>query len=157
MYEDRLLAKGIVYNMAQLLSEKELAFAKNDTGYFNVKASLDNQSLKQLMDNFGEAKMTPNEETAFEILKRKLADLYGFEKRMPKQGFNEQERYNQLLHEANEKIDFLADIQMTEGKRIFDNTASILNSMKIHTQIEAYFLLIMAVLIQIMVLIKPRD
>jgi hypothetical protein len=157
IYEDRLVAKSMVYEMNDLVHLKNIAAVEQDSVFFSRRNIEVQKRLDSLFVSFTETRLTPFEKTVVEILSRELVKLKTQEARMIEGNFFVDESYRETIAESKKRLRSLADIQMQEGNRLFNSSEEILRSMQIHTQVELYFLVAMAILIQVILLIKPKD
>ncbi|MFY0675533.1 MAG: MCP four helix bundle domain-containing protein [Bacteroidia bacterium] len=158
IYEDRLVAKSMVYEMNELVHQKNIAAIKNDSTFFAKRNLVLQGKMDSLFVAFTETKLTPFEKTVVEILSREIAELKKYEVEMTKgNSFSVPGLYAETIAETKKRLRSLADIQMKEGNRLFNSSEDILRSMQVHTQVEMYFLVAMAILIQVIILIKPKD
>ena len=157
IYEDRLVAKSMVYEMNDLVHLKNIAAVEQDSEFFSRRNIEVQKRLDSLFVSFTETRLTPFEKTVVEILSRELVKLKTQEARMIEGNFFVDESYRETIAESKKRLRSLADIQMQEGNRLFNSSEEILRSMQIHTQVELYFLVAMAILIQVILLIKPKN
>jgi hypothetical protein len=157
IYEDRLVAKSMVYEMNDLVHLKNIAAVEQDSVFFSRRNIEVQKRLDSLFVSFTETRLTPFEKTVVEILSRELVKLKTQEARMIEVNFFVDESYRETIAESKKRLRSLADIQMQEGNRLFNSSEEILRSMQVHTQVELYFLVAMAILIQVILLIKPKN
>lgn len=157
IYQDRLIAKGLVYELSDIIHRKEMAWVTVDSVFFRKKNPKVNATFDQLLQQFVSTKLTPNERTVFTKLSRDVEELHKYEASLNQVPFSINSGFSQTIEAIKNKLRSLADIQMKEGERIFNNSEGTLNSMKFYTQIELYFLILLAVAIQVIIMIKPKD
>lgn len=61
-----------------------------------------------------------------------------------------------LLDETTEILDALSQIQLTEGNRQMNITKRAVEDIELFTELEIYFLIFLAILIQIVILYNPK-
>lgn len=156
IYEDRLIAKGIVFEISQLVQEKELAHALSDTAFFRKRKKAVDEEVKILMGRFSETKLTDNEERIFGDLKSNLALLVEYENPEYQPEVGLEDLVNTQFSLVKEELKALSKIQIEEGKRLVLVSQKAIEMVDLFTQIEIYFLIFMAVLIQIIILYSPK-
>jgi hypothetical protein len=153
MYEDRIVASHLLFEMSSIIQEKQIAVLTLDTPFLENKNNKHNQALNQLIDKYRLTKLTEKEEFVFNQLQEELKSLKQKERpttdRTDAEVLKSFEKINKNLHE-------LSKIQVDEGRRqvfISDKAKDMIN---LFTQVEIIFLVIMALLIQIIILYKPK-
>jgi endonuclease III-like uncharacterized protein len=58
IYEDRLIANDLIFEIAQLVQQKEIALIRKDSIFFKQKNSKLNNSISNLIFNYEETKLT---------------------------------------------------------------------------------------------------
>lgn len=156
IYEDRLVAKGIVFEISQLVQEKEMAHALADEEYFTKKNEATDEHIRILLGNFSDTKLTENEKRIFSDLKSNLSHLSTYEA----PGFQSTQESQELVQSRfrliKEELNALSKIQIEEGKQLMLASQRAIEMVDLFTQIEIYFLIFMAILIQIIILYKPK-
>lgn len=156
IYEDRLVAKGIVFEISQLVQEKEMAHALEDEEYFTKQSQADNEHIRILLGNFSETKLTENEKRIFDDLKTNLSHLATYEAPDFQPTSESQELVQSRFRLINEELSALSKIQIEEGKQLMLSSQRAIEMVDLFTQIEIYFLIFMAILIQIIILYRPK-
>lgn len=157
IYEDRLVAKYYIYEITNLVHEKELIVLKNDTVNFKNKVQDINQNINSTISNFENTKLTSEEAEIFQNLKDNLERLEKVENNY----IDDKSKYkSDILNELDNiasNLDALSKIQITEGSRQMSIGKKALNNVELFTQIEIYFLVFLAILIQIIILYNPKQ
>tara|TARA_R110002050_G_scaffold69210_2_gene149766 strand:+ start:21063 stop:21671 length:609 start_codon:yes stop_codon:yes gene_type:complete len=156
IYEDRLIAKSIIYDLSNHLHRKEIALITGDSSFFQNENSTLNSHISECVNQFSSTKLTQKEKITFDDLKLSLQNLEDQEKDLF-QG-NPQAKSKQLkqIDEIKTKLNTLANIQMEEGKRQVMISEKAMSSIELFTQMEIYVLLGLAILVQILIMYKPR-
>lgn len=157
IYEDRLVAKGIVFEISQLVQEKEMAHALADEAYFRKKNEATDEHIRILLGNFSDTKLTENEKRIFNDLKSNLGHLSTYEMPDFQPTQENQELVQSRFRLIKEELNALSKIQIEEGKQLMLASQRAIEMVDLFTQIEIYFLIFMAVLIQIIILYKPKS
>lgn len=157
IYEDRLIAKGIIYDMSKLVHEKELATTKSDSLFFTDNNNQINNRLNELILNFEQTKLTKEEEQVFSTLKDDILALNKAENRYVKSNFAEKPRYLNQIQIIKKDLNALSDIQIDEGKRQMSISKKAIDTVELFTQLEIYLLIVLAITIQVIVMYKPKN
>tara|TARA_R110000868_G_scaffold275317_1_gene535061 strand:- start:488 stop:1096 length:609 start_codon:yes stop_codon:yes gene_type:complete len=156
IYEDRLIAKSIIYDLSKQFHRKEIALLKADSSFYQQENQATNSLIEEALAQFTSTKLTSKEALIFEDLKLSIADLQAKEATL----LNDAEKNypNQLLliQEIESKLNALAAIQLEEGKRLVLISEKAMNSIELFTQMEIYVLLGLAILVQILIMYKPK-
>jgi hypothetical protein len=156
IYEDRLVAKDILFEISLIIQRKQIAFIKSDTAFFENENLLLNQKKDDFLLSFTKTKLTDEESRFFDFLKEDLESLKASEK-LAFQSEDARKQMESIFTIVNEHIHLLSKIQLEEGRREMFISKRVLNSVELFTQIEIYFLIILAVLVQILVIYKPKE
>lgn len=157
IYKDRLVAKSYIYEMSKLIHDKELAILKNDTVFLKNSFKNINQNIKISISNYEKTKLTTEEAEVFQDLKSYLSRLERTESEFLKDKTKNKSEILNLLNSINDTLDSLSQIQLTEGNRQMNITKRAVEDVELFTQIEIYFLIFLAVLIQIIILYNPKS
>ena len=153
IYEDRLIAKDIVFDISLLINEKKLANVLEDSIFFKNKNSAVNNNIDQLLLKFESTKLTTKERSVFLNLKEELNELYKKEVNTSK---NKTE-INSQIEAVEYTLQALSNIQIQEGAVQLSLSKKALDSIELFTKLEIYFLIFLAVIIQIIILYNPKD
>lgn len=157
IYEDRLVAKGIVFEISQLVQEKEMAHALSDAEYFTKNSQAADEHIRILLGNFSATKLTVNEKRIFDDLKSNLVLLTKYETPEYQLQTGNEDLVDVQFSLIKEELKALSKIQIDEGKQLMLASQRAIEMVDLFTQIEIYFLIFMAVLIQIIILYKPKS
>jgi len=154
MYEDRIVASDLLFEMARIIKEKQIAVLTSDTIFFDSENDKYNREIEQLVDNYRLTKLTEKENLAFNQLQEELKSLKQKEK-------SSNNLSNGDLLKSIEKIDQhlykLSKIQLHEGKQQVFISNRAKDTINLYTQGEIIFLILMAVLIQVIIFYKPKE
>ena len=154
MYEDRLVASDILFDISAIIKEKHIAILTFDTAFFNARNLEYNQNLNQLIQNYGQTKLTPKEKLVFDQLKTELNNLQKVE--LPSHNLT---NGSKLVHiqKIYSQLKSLSKIQIQEGRRQVFISNKAKDLINLFTQGEICLLVIMAILIQVIILYKPQS
>jgi hypothetical protein len=156
IYEDRLLAKVLIYDIAQSVHEKELALAAADTAFWRTRNVAVNTSILQDLASFEQTKLTYKENRVFDNLKQSLQRLTNAETAFLHARFADKSELSRGLAGIRGLLDELSVIQVDEGSRQMAISQRALETAELFTQIEIYLLIVLAIVIQIMIIYQPR-
>ncbi|UKM65053.1 MCP four helix bundle domain-containing protein [Flavobacteriaceae bacterium GSB9] len=156
IYEDRLIAKDLIFEMSQAVQEKELALVLPDSVFYKGQNAKVNQAIQGLISTFETTKLTLEEGDVFDTLKENFKALKEEEASFVNSSFTDKNRVTKRVAEINGNLQVLSDIQITEGKRQMSITKRALDTVELFTQIEIYILVFLAIVIQIIVMYKPK-
>jgi hypothetical protein len=156
IYEDRLIASDLVFEMFKLVKEKEVALKLSDTVFFNQKNQIINGSIKNLILRFEQTKLTPEEKIIFKNLKSNFETLKSLESNLLASNNKTKNNQEQILTNINTNLDDLSKIQLLEGRRQMSIGKKATSTIELFTQIEIGLLIFLAIVIQIIVMYKPK-
>ncbi len=147
VYEDRLVAKDYIFKISRLLDIKKNELITGEIS--TVKYSI-NDSLRILVDKYGETKFTENETKFFGRLNNKLDLLLDSEKNET----NSSERALKIVDVLSE-LDQLANIQMIEAKKELTKSNRLIDSSNLISGLEVGALILIGIIIQLLIFLKP--
>lgn len=154
MYEDRIVASDLLFEIARIIQKKQIAVLTSDTIFFENQNYKYNQEINQLLDNYSLTKLTEKEGAAFNQLQEELKSLKQKERSSANLSNGEVLKSIKMI---DQHLYNLSKIQLQEGKQqvfISNRTKETIN---LYTQAEIIFLILMAVLIQVIILYKPKE
>jgi hypothetical protein len=157
IYEDRIVANDLIFNMQKAVHQKELATLLADTSFFKNENTKVNHDLKSLISRFKQTKLTPEEESVFSDLKKNLELLLDYESQLTNFESLKDSKAIGYINDLKLNLEDLSEIQLTEGSRQMSISNSALKTVELYTQIEIYILVFLAILIQIIVMYKPKE
>jgi len=156
IYEDRLIADDLIFEMSRSLHEKEIAAMVMDTVFFNSTNKNVNQDIEDYVSRFEQTKLTPKEKTIFDNFKANYLRLRKTEKAFISNGFPSNELVLDDITNIRENLYELTKIQLVEGNRQMSISKEAIEAIDFYGKIEIYFLAFIAFLILILVLFKPK-
>lgn len=157
IYEDRLLAKDIIYDMFGLISDKELAYAINDEIYLQEQNEAANQRLRNLVAEFEQTKLTEKESRTFDSLQRNFEKLWNYEQEFAQSASVDNKEVLRKIKIIEQDLQELSDIQIAEGRKQLMISQQVVDNVELFTQIEIYILIILAITIQIIIIYRPKN
>lgn len=154
IYEDRLIAKDIINKFSNNLYEIEIAYHKaNVLEPFIVDSSLV-ESLRQQLSAFKSTTLTAEESIELKSFEKELqviVDSHRFN-----ETFSDENKTSAYFVNLKEHISTLSEIQMKEGHKLVYNAQKEFDLVDLFTKLEIFFLIFLAILIQIVILYKPK-
>jgi hypothetical protein len=157
IYEDRLVAKDLVFELSLLVHEKEVAQASNDDAFFSDRNAAVNDSIEQLTIKFLRTEMTEREARVFNNLQLNLVKLKSIENSMTLEKELEKGDFKSQVVRIKENLHDLSKIQLIEGKRQVFLSERAMDTVDLFTKLEISFLIVLAVLVQIIVIYRPKQ
>lgn len=157
IYEDRLIANDLIFDLSAAMHQKEMALAVKDSTFFNQRNTALNKTIQGLMARYEQTKLTPEESRVFSDLKTNITSLAKQEEGFEGSGPSKYPKGLEALQDIKSNLADLSKIQLHEGSRQMSISKKAIDTVELFTQIEVYFLVLLAVIIQIIVMYKPRS
>jgi hypothetical protein len=104
-----------------------------------------------------ETKITKEERVAFNSLINHVENLQRLESEYMDSKFRDKSELLSLISDIKDDLYDLSKVQLKEGKRQMSLSEKTMDTIELFTQVEIIFLIVMAVLIQLIVLYQPKD
>lgn len=161
MYEDRVVAAGLVYDMGVLLTAKRVAVAGEEASYFSGPYLKDRAAMEALVDRFAHTRLTVEEEGAFRRLKVNLGTLEAVEDGFAKDpgavaSPEGQQQFRGAAEAVSKDLQALSRIQTGEGRRQQLMATKTMGSIEMLTRLEMAFLVAIGITLAGLVLYRPR-
>ena len=157
IYEDRLIANDLIFEMLKAIQQKELAVSLSDSTFFKIQNAKVNDHLQSLVSRFEKTKLTPEETKVFNDFKRNVQSLLDSEKQLVHSNYSNNNQVDAHLESLKTNLDDLSKIQLNEGSRQMSISKQALETVELFTQIEIYILVFLAIVIQIIVMYNPKE
>ncbi len=157
IYEDRLVANDLLFEMSKLIQEKEVAIVTLDSTFFLNKNNQVNTDIQDLVSRFEQTKLTMEEGKVFTDFKANLEALQKSETAFIRSKFSQNTTLANQVGDLKENLYKLSKIQLSEGGRQTSISKKAIDSVELFTHMEIYFLVVLAILIQIIVIYKPKE
>lgn len=160
VYEDRLLAKDYIYKISRQLQVKRVLMQNIDNDQLFAINSAVNDSIQSLILKYEVTKLTENELVRFESLKEKFSQLIAYENELPQgesldREFHSLKTVQDLFMEIYNDLDFLSQIQLEESKREINHSNKTISKSNFISRLEIAALIIIGIMIQLLIFIKP--
>ena len=156
IYEDRLVANDLIFEMSKSIQDKEVAVAISDAVFFSDKNILINKNLQNFVLRYEKTKLTQEEESVFSDFKQNLALLKNSEIVFIQSKFTQKTLLVTHISNLKENLYSLSKIQLNEGSRQMSVSKKAIDTVELFTHIEIYILILLAIIIQIIVIYTPK-
>lgn len=153
IYEDRIVASDLIFELSRIIHEKHIAIISNNTSQLGTTNSPSSQALDPLIERYKQTKLSDDEQLVFAELQKEIKIMERKEQEMENLPVGE---IFSSIEKINQYLDDLSKIQLQEGKRQVFISDKAKDSINLFTQIEMIFLVVMAVLVQAIILYKPK-
>lgn len=157
IYEDRIVANDLIFEILLSIREKEIALAMADSMFFLQKNDKINEGIGILLEKYGQTKLTNKEQKFFADLKDELKNLESLEKEFINSSFRNDVDLQNSINEIVRNLYDLSKVQLEEGRRQMALSNETMETIDLFTQVEIIFLVLMAILVQIIILYKPKQ
>jgi len=157
IYEDRLIANDLIFEISNSIRQKEVALAISDSIFFKVDNIKINDNIQDYVLSFEQTKLTLTEANIFRDFKNNLELLTNSEIIFSQSNFKNKIPLFRKISDVQKNLYDLSKIQLDEGKRQVSISEKAISSIELFTQIEIYILILLAILIQIIVVYKPKE
>jgi hypothetical protein len=157
IYEDRLVAKDLIFDISNAIHKKEIAAIQADSLFYTKQNIAVNNNIQDLTLRFADTKLTTSEKQILDILIDDLTKLSTLEKNFVNSSYKNTDAILKQILTIDTHLNSLSDIQINEGKKQVALTRKAVNAVELFTQIEIYVLVFLAILIQIIILYNPKD
>lgn len=156
IYEDRLVANDLIFEMSTAFQQKEMALATLDSVFFTNENKKINVLIEASLVAYKGTKLTQEEQAVFESLFASFSDLEKLEATVFNELVIEKIALAKQYDIVKKELYSLSKIQLTEGRRQMFITKKALDTVELFTQIEIYILIFLAIVVQIIVIYKPK-
>lgn len=154
IYKDRLVAKGLIFELSYLIQEKQIALLKSDSLFYQQQRSGVNGEIQEIIAEFEQTELTIDEFEMFESFKENVQEELELESAFISSGFENREQLLDKIYLLHDNLHELSQIQLSEGRRQMSMSQKTMDTIELFTQMEIIFLVVIAVIVQIIVLYK---
>lgn len=154
IYEDRIIASDIIFDMSQLIHDKEIALATGNTAFYSSNNQSINDRLADLSSRYDHTTLTEDEQLVWRRVKSSINQLKERERTFAESGFVDPVPVQGQIDKIHEHLEALAKIQVVEGERQKNLSQEVVDTVELFTHIEIYMLVFLAVLVQIIILYR---
>lgn len=158
IYEDRIVAQDYVMELFMIYHEKALVNADASTSFNKGRNDLLNKNMQDYITKFATTRLTVKEQNLFDELVLRFDNVKKVE-----QSFGEsisvadRQAYTSVLIDLQKSLFDLSKIQVEEGRRQLYIGKKAIYSIELLKKIEVYFLILLAVIVQLLILYKPKQ
>ncbi|MTI38944.1 MCP four helix bundle domain-containing protein [Fulvivirga lutimaris] len=156
IYEDRLIASDLIFEMSSLIQKKQMALITSDSVFITEQNSKINKDIRGIIEKYEQTKITPEERTSFDSFKNHFENLTNQEVEYINTGFASNKDLLNSINGLNNDLYNLSKVQLKEGKKQMSFSQKTMDTIELFTQVEIIFLVAMAILIQVIILYKPK-
>ncbi len=156
IYEDRLIAKDIIFTIYKNINQKEHAILMADITFFKVNNLKINNDINALLQKFENTNLTLEEAQVFNTLKNQVITLNKIEINDLDDLNNDKIKMLNHIKTVKNTLYNLSKIQLKEGERQVSLSNKAFSTIELFTQIEIYILVFLAIIIQIVILYYPK-
>jgi hypothetical protein len=161
IYADRLLVKDLIFDLAEVLQEKELALAKGDLDFFRLRAVSANTRALELLAAFRATVLVPLEEATLERFETGFDALVSAEAELELDVGaalqpSDVERMSTRIDGLQADLEVLSKIQIDEARRQLMLGDKAVSEMDLMATIETYMLAFIGILAMGMILFIPK-
>ena len=100
IYQDRLVADDLIFDMMRCIHDKELALANLDSSFFAKRNEGETNVLQNYVSQYEFTKLTAEEEQLFDVLKKNYAKLQSIEQSFIAFDFEESAEFRAVISEV---------------------------------------------------------
>lgn len=156
IYEDRLIAKDIIFTLYTNINLKHDAVLVNDIDFYKKKNRKINYQIDSLLQKFNQTNLTLEEHRVFNTLKQQVHALNRLEQQSNDHFINEKDAILHQIKTIENTLYNLSKIQLKEGERQVSLSNKALSTIELFTQIEIYILVFLAIFVQVVILYNPK-
>lgn len=156
IYKDRIVANDLIFEISNAIHKKEIAIVLADSIFFK-RINLDvNSNIKDKIEKYNTTELTKKEAIIFSDLKNNLQVLEKEEKKYINSNYTDNNSLINKISSITENLYALSKIQLEEGERQMSISEKAMAKVDLFTQIEIYFLIFLAIVIQVIVMYEKK-
>jgi hypothetical protein len=156
IYEDRIVANDLLFDMLLLVQEKQVAFISSDSLFFQARNEKNNREIEGLIERYEQTELTEKEQHLFNDLKEELRSLKNLEKQLIPSESKKNSIVLKRIDQIVQHLHSLSKVQLEEGRYQVSISNRTMDTINLFTQVEIVFLILMAILMQIIILYQPK-
>lgn len=161
IYQDRLLVKGLIFDLASALHEKEIAYITSDSDFFLSRNAAVNQGMEESIERFEQTTLTKAEEAGLSRLKADVHSLQALESDLElslksEVASSREDAIAGLVTDLKAELRELSNIQLEEGRRQRSLGDKAVSRMGLMSNMETAMLALIA-LMGVVVIFLPRS
>ncbi len=161
IYEDRLVVKGLIFELSTLLHGKEIATISRDAAFYADRNARVNQEIDDRLREFRATKLTPKEAEALARFESNVEILQATELELrlteaTDLSLAERQRLAGEMANLQEDLRALSKIQLAEGKRQMSLGDKAVEEMHWIARVENYMLIALTVMLLALIFLSPK-
>lgn len=157
IYQDRLIANNIIFEISKNIHLKEKEVLLNNSARLSSKDDIINSSIENLIFDFEQTKLTIEEAKTLTNLKDNIKLLFDLEnKNIENPSHDLKSKMMMKFSEIDKNLIKLSKIQINEGRRQFFIGKKAVSTIELFTQIEIGILVLLAITIQLIIIYEPK-
>lgn len=156
IYEDRLVASDVIFEMLKAVQNKEIAVALSDSTFFEEENAKVNKDLKALILRYEQTDLTKDESKVYADFNKNLDAIIANEAELIASSFATKTQMIDRIEALKRNLYNLSKIQLNEGKRQKAISNRAFETVELLTQLEIYILVFLAIIVQIIILYRPK-
>lgn len=155
IYKDRLVVKGLIFDLSSLVHRKEIANLTDDKNFYDLENETVNTEIENHVAAFRDTKLTPYEELTLNHFSKIIGKLKENEKKFAPSSQNK--LLKAQIKTLKEDLITLANIQLLEGKKKLHSSDGAVESMNTFAIFENYILVIFGILMLVIIFVVPNE
>ncbi|GAA5025313.1 hypothetical protein GCM10011506_09800 [Marivirga lumbricoides] len=157
IYEDRVVASDLLFELQILIQEKEVALAISDSSFFEGSNKKVNDDIQALIESYEQTKLTREEQEILKEMKEEIDHLLVLEEKHINSNYSNRIALFKSIDEIAHNLYDLSKVQLKEGRRQMFISNKAMSTIDLFTQIEIIVMIVMAILIQIIIFYNPKQ
>lgn len=157
IYEDRLVAKDLILKISNLMHKKEIAGVKSDSTFYLTQNNSVNNEIESHLLRYNQTNLTTKEKELLAKFENDYQELKKQELKFIESNYSHNTKLLNYFPDVKSDLENLAAIQLKEGGRQLQISRRAMDSVDLFTQIEIYIMIVLAIVVQIIVMYKPKE
>ena len=163
IYKDRLVVKGLIFQLSMLIHKKETAILSENNVFYSKSNEAVNNQMDKYINQFRATYLTTKEEQTLNRFASQIKTLKNNEvilKLSNEFSANQDsiKKHIQLINNLEDDLKVLSTIQLKEGKDKLTISDKAVKSMKEVEELEKYILIVFVILVLLLFFIPgPRN
>lgn len=156
IYEDRIVASDLIFDLSMLVHEKEIALVTLDSSFLEERNNKINGEIEQLIEKYKQTKLTNEEKMVLDNLKKNLVSLEDLKAQYAYSKSSNNAVLLKLIRNIDKNLYRLSKIQLEEGRREMNASNRAMSTLNLLGRLEIAFLVFIAIAIQVIILYQGK-
>lgn len=156
IYKDRIVANDLIFEISNAIHKKEIALALSDSIFYKTRNLKVNKDIDGFLARYTQTQLTSKERKVFNNFKDNIEILKKEEILYVSAKFANARPLIYKISLITDNLYDLSKIQLSEGERQMGISQKAMDKIDLFTQIEIYFLIFLAIIVQIIVMSSPK-